>query len=92
MTEMQVLKSIDELMSTYKLSDIEELIIEDMRLESITPSMQEKIEKLVHLESLSFLKCGLRSLDNLPKLPNLLRISLDHNSITGTEIGKLGNY
>ena len=63
-----------------------------MKMELITDAIKQKLEKLVHLECLAIVRCGLKSLDNLPELSNLLRVNLDHNYLTGEEIPKLGVY
>ena len=54
------------LRENYKLADIEELVIEEINLEKITDKVKQKLEALKYLESLSFNKCNLISLDNLP--------------------------
>lgn len=55
--EQQLLKSIDDLIASYKLSDIEELIIDDIKLDQITDAVKEKIESLKNLESLAITRC-----------------------------------
>ena len=90
--ETHILRQIDDLIASYSFSDIEELIIEDLKLEYLTEPIQKKLEKLTHLESLGFVRCSLRSLDNLPKVEGLLRLFLDHNYIPGHEIPKLCIY
>lgn len=90
--ETDLIKNIDNLRDNYKLADIEELIIEDIPLERISEKVKQKLEELKFLESLSFNKCSLVSLDNLPTLPNLVRITLDHNKLNGSEIEKLSIY
>ena len=47
-----MLKSIESLKESYKLSDIEELVIEDIYIERITERVRIKLEELKHLESL----------------------------------------
>jgi len=50
-----------------------------MQIEKISDSVREKLEELTYLESLTITKCGLKKLENLPKLDSLLRVCLDHN-------------
>jgi hypothetical protein len=50
-----------------------------MQIDRISDAVKEKLEELTYLESLTITKCGLRKIDNLPKLDSLLRICLDHN-------------
>ena len=80
--ETDLIKSIDELKESYRIEDIEQLVIEDVHLVNITEKLKSKLEELVHLESLALNRCKLTSLDNLPLLPNLIQISLDNNFIT----------
>ena len=79
--EADLLKSIESLKESYKLSDIEELVIEDIYIERITERVRVKLEELKHLESLQINRCQLLTLDNLPFLPSIVRVTLDHNKI-----------
>lgn len=64
--------------------DVYELILDKYRGPFLTPSDKSLIESFPNLESLSLTGCGLKSLDNFPALPNLLKLELCDNKLRGS--------
>ena len=59
---------------------------------NITPEIKSYLEKFINLEILNMSYCKLKSLDNLPKFPNLYKIDLSENFLDENEFIKLKDY
>lgn len=51
-----------------------------------------RLEKFTELVSLSMNDCDLRSLENFPNLPKLVRLELVDNKLTGKSLNSLAQY
>lgn len=90
--EKKLIKCLHELKDNYKLTDIEEVIIEDMELTILSERVRKELESFIHMESLQINRCSLKALDNLPAIDSIKRICLDHNQLSGKELSKLSIY
>ena len=61
--------------------EVLELMLDGWKGESISASDKAFIEKFGNLDSLSFAGCGLKSLENFPDCPNLIKLDLSGNQI-----------
>lgn len=84
----QVLKSID---TQIEETGGEEVILEQIRLPSITDEIKKKLEGLSDLISLGLNDCHLASLANFPNLPKLLRLELISNPLDAKELAHLSH-
>ena len=64
----------------------EELSLDDLEIQKLTPELKEKLEKLTNLQDLSLNNCGLASLKNFPNLPNLNRLEIGENEFPAIEL------
>lgn len=62
-------------------SEVYELILEKYRGSSISQSDSILLSKFSNIESLSFIMCGLKSLENFPVLPSLIKLDLGDNKL-----------
>ena len=69
-----------------------ELLLDYHFIKEINKEIKLFIEAFKYVEKLSLSSCKLFSLDNLPYLPNLMRIELNDNNLTEKEIIKLNIY
>ncbi|OMJ86420.1 hypothetical protein SteCoe_12080 [Stentor coeruleus] len=65
----------------FEAEEVYELILDKYRGSSISMDDKLLIETFQNLESLSITGCGLKSLDNFPVLPKLLRLELCDNRL-----------
>jgi Leucine-rich repeat (LRR) protein len=72
---------LDNLLLTYDVNQIEELIMEDHNIEEVRDDLKDRVEMLVHLECLGMNRCNLSSLRNLPYLRKLQRFTADGNKL-----------
>jgi len=61
--------------------DVEEINLDSIHFERITPEIKEKLETYSNLASLTLNDCNLTSLDNFPELPNLIRLEIQDNNL-----------
>jgi Leucine-rich repeat len=64
--------------------EVFELILDKWRGSTISVSDKSLLELYPNLEVLSMTGCGLKSLENFPSLPNLLKLELCDNKIKGS--------
>jgi Leucine-rich repeat (LRR) protein len=62
-------------------SEVYELILDKYRGTSISESNSILLSKFCNLESLSLNLCGLKSLENFPVLPSLMKLELSDNKL-----------
>lgn len=62
-------------------AEVEELNLDGWHCSELTASDRQLLEGLPALEFLSMNNCGLASLSNFPRLPNLLKLDLSDNKI-----------
>lgn len=62
-------------------SEVLELMLDGWKGENISISDKNYIEKFENLDSISFAGCGLKSLENFPNCPNLIKLDLSGNQI-----------
>lgn len=63
--------------------EIEELILDDWKGTELSAADKVLLESFPNLQFLSMNSCGLRSLNNFPLLPKLIKLELNDNKITG---------
>lgn len=64
-------------------NQVAELILDGWECRELTLSDKNQLEQLAGLEFLSMNGCGLTSLKNFPVLPELLKLDLNENRLTG---------
>lgn len=69
-----------------------ELLLDYHFIKEINKEIKNYIEAFKYVEKLSMSSCKLYNLDNLPYLPNLMKIELNDNNLTEKEIIKLKKY
>ena len=62
-------------------SEVYELILEKYRGSSISQADSILLSKFSNIESLSFIMCGLKSLENFPVLSSLIKLDLGDNKL-----------
>ena len=74
-------------------SEFNSLLLEDQELNrELTADDKAYLEEFVNVELLSFSKTGLKSLRNLPELPELKRIELSGNALPASALKELLRY
>ncbi len=68
------------------------LTLDNQIIGEITKEIKDYIQVFKNVKKLNMISCKLYSLDNLPELPNLIKIQLDDNNLTEKEIIKLKEY
>ena len=61
---------------------MEQLILDETHFKSFTPELKKELEKYKNLLYLSLNDCQLKSLDNFPQIPSLLKLDLLDNHLT----------
>lgn len=64
----------------------ENLILDEIKIEKLTPEDKDYLSTFTNLESLRMNQCSLTSLENLPDCEDLLRLELGENQLTGAEL------
>jgi len=64
-------------------SEVEELVLDNWNGEQLSLEHKQLLERYNNLDFLSLSGCGLRSLKNFPELPNLIKLDLTHNDLSG---------
>lgn len=70
----------------------ENLILDEIKIEKLTPEDKDYLSTFTNLESLRMNQCSLTSLENLPDCEDLLRLELGENQLTGAELQHLKKY
>jgi hypothetical protein len=91
-SESTALEIINKLLETYDAHQIEEIVLEDLEIDTISEDLKERLEEFIHLESLAFNRCQLRSLKNIPHLKKLQRFSADCNQLKVRHLVQLKQY
>ena len=68
------------------------LTLDNHIIGEISKEIKDYIQVFKNVEKLNLISCKLYSLNNLPELPNLIKIELDDNNLTEKEIIKLKEY
>ncbi|CAG9313819.1 unnamed protein product [Blepharisma stoltei] len=63
--------------------EVDELILDNWRGASLTVQDKSILETFPNLEVLSLTGCGLKSLENFPRVPSLCKLELSDNKIKG---------
>ena len=87
-----ITKALHERYGKHSPSDIEELILDNITIKELTIKDKEELEKYNNLKLLCFNLCKLNSLKNLPHCPQLTRIELSDNVLSGSELKHLLIY
>lgn len=74
------------------INDIKELTLDYQIIKQINQETKNYIEKFKNIEKFNMSSCKLISLENLPKLPNLIKIELNDNFLTEKDLVKLSQY
>lgn len=69
--------------------DLEELSLDTLELCTLTPELQQELEKFPNLLSLTLNECSLASLSHFPSLQNLTRLELCDNKLTSSCLPQL---
>jgi Leucine-rich repeat (LRR) protein len=64
-------------------NEVDELTLEGLHCTELSPSDRALLESFPNLQFLSMNNCGLRSLNNFPHLPKLIKLELNDNALTG---------
>jgi len=83
-----LLKQIDERVQETE-DDMQELSLDGLKITKITPEIKARLEKIKELIALSLNGCELESLDNLPDQPELVRLELNENKFSTSELSKV---
>ena len=74
------------------IQNIKELTLDGYYIGSISSELKNYLEQFIHVEKLNMSFCKLHSLDNLPNLPNIIKIELNDNLLDEKEFIKLKKY
>ena len=83
---------LQEELGKHDCKAIEELILDELFVAengTLTKEHKTTLEKYVNLQSLSCSKIELKSLKNMPYLPNLIILELDNNELTGNDFNEI---
>ena len=61
-------------------------------MQKLADDVKKRLETYQNLASLTLNGCNLRSLENFPNLPNLIRLELIDNKLTGEKLKPLGVF
>lgn len=76
-------KVVAEQVKNQPKGEVEELILDDWKGTELSASDKVLLESFCNLQFLSMNNCGLRSLNNFPVLPKLIKLELNDNKIAG---------
>lgn len=68
---------------------MEQLILDECHFKQFTPQLKQELEKYKNLIYLSLNDCQLKSLENFPNLPNLVKLDLLDNNLSGESLSKI---
>ena len=87
-------KFFEQLKKKYPLDkkDTKEIILDTYQIKEITEEEQKYLEQFENVQTFSLNNTQLKSLNNLPGFPNLTKIELSDNYLSGEEISKLKIY
>ena len=74
------------------IQNTNEIILDYQIIGELSELTKNYIEQFKNVEKLYMCSCKLYSLENLPKLPNLIRIQLNDNNLHEKEIKKLHSF
>jgi Leucine-rich repeat (LRR) protein len=70
---------------------VEQLILDECHFKQFSPQLKSELEKYKNLIYLSLNDCQLKSLDNFPNLPNLVKLDLLDNNLSGESLSKIAS-
>ena len=70
---------------------MEQLILDECHFKQFSPQLKSELEKYKNLIYLSLNDCQLKSLDNFPNLPNLVKLDLLDNNLSGESLSKIAS-
>lgn len=79
----KVIKMIDE---AIEADDVDEIVLDENELNEITPELKKKLESIEGISTLSLNNCKLKSLNNFPNLPSLIRLELMNNEFPAADL------
>ena len=82
----KVIKMIDE---AIEADDTDEIVLDDTEVGEITPDLKKKLESIEGISTLSLNNSKLKSLNNFPSLPNLIRLELMNNKFPAADLKNL---
>merc|ERR1719498_2227176 len=93
---MSLQDKIDEMLKAVgddsKPEEYDNLVLDELPVTSISLADSVYLEKFSSVEILCMNQTGIRSLENLPKLPKLQRFELQENKLSGDELKHLKIY
>lgn len=84
-----IFKCIDDQTNKMQPLEVEEFVLDSLNIGKISDKLRKTLETYSNLTSLSLNECSLVSLNNFPDLPNLVRLELNGNKITGEDLKNL---
>jgi Leucine-rich repeat (LRR) protein len=82
-------EAIQRIRKQAEQGEIEELYLDNLKIEKITEDLKIEIEKLDDLMSMSLNDCHLVSLTNFPHCKNLIRLELMNNKFPARELSHI---
>ena len=79
----KVIKMIDE---AIEADDVDEIVLDENELNEISPELKKKLESIEGISTLSLNNCKLKSLNNFPNLPSLIRLELMNNEFSAADL------
>ena len=67
------------------------MILDECHFKQFSPQLKSELEKYKNLIYLSLNDCQLKSLDNFPNLPNLVKLDLLDNNLSGESLTKIAS-
>ncbi len=74
------------------INNVVEFTLDYQIIKELSLEIKNYIEQFKNIETLNMSSCKLISLENLPKLPNLVKIELNDNYLTEKDLIKLTQY
>lgn len=78
-----VIKMIDE---AIEADEVDEIVLDETEVSEFTPELKKKLESIEGISTLSLNNCKLKSLNNFPNLPSLIRLELMNNSFPASDL------
>jgi hypothetical protein len=88
---MEFKQSLQKELGEHQPEQVDELILDDLfkGIDNFTPEHKKTLELYKNLEHLSLNGFGLKSLKNMPSLPNLRILEVRENHLNGSDLGDL---
>lgn len=81
--------SADEKLNPEEFSN---LILDELRIDTLSDQDKAFLEEFTNLELLSMNQTQIKSTNNFPDAPNLVRLELNDNKLHGSELKNLAKY